>query len=102
MPTMSEFRREVGFASPAADSKSVKRRHAAVELMATVALGVSLIIAVTAVSIGAARAQVIGAVGQGTGTSLAIAAFVVLVAVGGIGGLRLMAVRERTPGRERR
>jgi hypothetical protein len=101
MPTMSEFYGKVGFASPAADSKFVKRRHAAVELIATVALAVSLIIAVTAVSIGAARAQVIGAVGQGREASLAIAAFVALVAVGGIGGLSVMAACHRAPGRDR-
>ena len=85
---MSEFHGKVGFASPAVDSKSVKRRHAAIELMATIALAVCLIIAVTAVSIGAARAQVLGAVAHNKDASLAIGAFVALVmaGVGGMGG----------------
>ncbi len=85
---MSDFYGKVGFASPAVDSKSVKRRHVAIELIATVALAVSLIIAVTAVSIGAARAQVLGAVTHSKGASLAIGAVVALVTagVGGMGG----------------
>jgi hypothetical protein len=61
---MSDFHGKVGFASPAASNKCVKRRHFTIELVATIALAVSLIIAVTAVSIGAARAQVLDAVGQ--------------------------------------
>jgi len=85
---MSDFHGKVGFASPAT-SKFVRRRHAAIELMATVALAVSLIVAVTAVSIGAARAQVLGAVAHNKDASLAIGAFVALVmaGVGGMGGL---------------
>ena len=86
---MSDFHGKVGFASPAAGSKCVKRRHVAIELVATVALAVSLIIAVTAVSIGAARAQVLDAVGQNKDASLTIAAiagFVALV-MAGVGGI---------------
>ena len=83
---MSDFYVKVGFASPAADSKFVKRRHAAIALMATVALAVSLIIAATAVSIGAARAQVLGAVAHNKDASLAIGAFVALV-LAGVGGM---------------
>jgi hypothetical protein len=88
MPTMSDFYGKVGFASPAVDSKSVKRRHVAIELVATLALAVSLIIAVTAVSIGAARAQVLGAVAHNKDASLAIGAVVALVmaGLGGMGG----------------
>ena len=86
---MSEFHGRGGFASPAVDSKCVKRRRVAVELIATVALAVSLIIAVTAVSIGAARAEVLGAVAHNKDASLAIGAVVALVmaGVGGMGGL---------------
>ena len=82
---MSDFYGKVGFASPAVDSKCIKRRHAAIEMMATVALAVALIIAVTAVSIGAARAQVLGAVAHNRDASLAIGAFVALV-IAGVGG----------------
>ena len=47
---------KVGFASPIAH-KSFASRRRGVELFATVALAVSLVIAATAVSIGMARAQ---------------------------------------------
>ena len=93
---MSEFYGKVGFASPDADSKLVKRRHAAIELMATAALAVSLIIAVTAVSIGAARAQMLGAVAQNRDAFVAL----VRAGVGGMSGLTVMAVRSRTNGRD--
>jgi hypothetical protein len=96
MPTMSDFYGKVGFASPDADSKFVKRRHAAIELIATAALAVSLIIAVTAVSIGAARAQMLGVVGQNRDAFVAL----VMAGVGGMGGLTVMAVRSRANGRE--
>jgi len=46
----------VGFASPIAERKILRRRRS-VELLATVTLAVSLVIAGTAVSIGMARAQ---------------------------------------------
>ena len=52
---MTELTGKVGFASPAADKTFPSRRG--VELFATVALAVSLVIAATAVSIGMARAQ---------------------------------------------
>jgi hypothetical protein len=47
----------VGFGSPIAEKTISKRRRAGVELFATVALAISLVIAATAVSIGMARAQ---------------------------------------------
>ena len=92
---MSEFYGKVGFASPDADTKFVKRRHAAIELIATAALALSLIIAITAVSIGAARAQMLGAVAQNRDAFVAL----VMAGVGGVGGLTAMAVRSRTNGR---
>jgi Na+/glutamate symporter len=49
----------VGFASPIAEKKFSRRRTLGVELIATLALAVSLIIAATAVSIGMARAQLL-------------------------------------------
>ena len=93
---MSELHGKVGFASPDADSKCVKRRHAAIELMATAALAVSLVVAVTAVSIGAARAQMLGAVAHNRDAFVAL----VMAGVGGMGGLTVMAVRSRTNGRD--
>jgi hypothetical protein len=99
MPTMSELNGKVGFASPAANNKSTRRRHAGVELIATVALAVSLVIAATAVSIGATRAQVLGAVGNSRDASVALAALFGLALVGaaGMGGLHAIVARNRTP-----
>jgi hypothetical protein len=95
VPTMTELNGKVGFASPAANNTFIRRRG--VELIATVALAVSLVIAATAVSIGATRAQVLGAVGNGRDASLALAAFLGLAMVGvaGTRGLNAMAERGR-------
>ena len=54
--TLTELTGTVGFASPMAEHIISRRRHG-VELFATLALAVSLVIAATAVSIGMARAQ---------------------------------------------
>lgn len=96
---MTELDGKVGFASPAANNTFIRRRHAGVELIATVALAISLVIAATAVSIAATRAQVLGAVGNSADASLALAAFVglALAGIAGMGGLTAMAARYRTP-----
>jgi len=49
----------IGFASPATDARLLRRRNTGVELIATAALAASLMVAATAVSIGAAHAQVL-------------------------------------------
>jgi hypothetical protein len=54
---MTELTGQAGFGSPIAEKTFSKRRRAGVELIATVALAVSLVVAATAVSIGMARAQ---------------------------------------------
>lgn len=54
---MTELTDMVGFASPIAKKTIAKRRRLGVELCATLALAVSLLVAATAVSIGMARAQ---------------------------------------------
>lgn len=90
---MTELTGKVGFASPATEKKFTKRR-AGIELLATVALAVSLVIAATAVSIGMARAQAAGAVPHSHGAPLAIAVFLGLV-LAGMGGLTAIAARER-------
>jgi hypothetical protein len=102
MPTMTELNGKVGFASPAANNTFIRRRHAGVELIATVALAISLVIAATAVSIGATRAQVLGAVGNSRDASLALAAFLglVMASIAGMGGLTAMAARNRTARRD--
>jgi len=72
------------------------RKHrsiACVELITTAALALSTAVAVTAVSIGIARADVIGAVVTGDATPLAIA-FIAGLFVAATGGL--VAARPRT------
>jgi hypothetical protein len=65
-----------------------------VQLIATVALAVSTLVAVTAVSIGFARADVIGAhLGAGN-APLAIALFIGLL-IAGFGALATMTANER-------
>jgi len=85
VPTMTELDGKVGFASPAANNTFIRRRG--VDLIAAVALAVSLVIAATAVSIGATRAQVLGDVGNGRDASLALAGFLGLV-IAGVAGRR--------------
>jgi hypothetical protein len=100
---MSDSYGKVGFAFPASSNTIIKRRPG-VELMATVGLAVSLVIAITAVSIGAAHARVLGAVAQSSDASLAVAALVALLmaGLGGLSGLRVMAARNPIAGRDRR
>jgi hypothetical protein len=54
---MTELTGKVGFASPFSEKVLSKKRSLGVELIATLALAVSLIVAATAVSFGVARAQ---------------------------------------------
>jgi hypothetical protein len=57
MKIMTELTGMVGFASPNSDKALSRRRRLGIELLATLALAVSLIVAATAVSIGMAHAQ---------------------------------------------
>ena len=101
---MSDFYGKVGFAFPASANTIIKRRRPGIELMATVGLAVSLVIAITAVSIGAAHARALGAVAQSSDASLAVAAFVALLmaGLGGMSGLSVMAARNPIAERDRR
>jgi hypothetical protein len=54
---MTELTGMVGFASSIPEKTLSRRRRLGIELFATLALAVSLIVAATAVSIGMARAQ---------------------------------------------
>jgi hypothetical protein len=62
---MTELTGRDGFTSPIAEKTLSRRRNLGVELIATAALAISLIVAITAVSIGMARAQALGTVGSG-------------------------------------
>jgi hypothetical protein len=67
------------------------RSIACVELITTAALALSTAVAVTAVSIGIARADVIGAMANGDSTPFAIALFIGLL-LSAMGGLTAMLV----------
>jgi hypothetical protein len=57
MTKMTDLTGNVGFAPPIAGKARAKQRRDGVELVATIALAVSLAVAATAVSIGMAHAQ---------------------------------------------
>jgi hypothetical protein len=57
MTTMTGLTGKIGFTSPISENTFAKRRRAGVELIATVALAISLVVAATAVSIGMASAH---------------------------------------------
>ena len=91
---MTELTGKVGFASPVTEQKFLQAPDAGIELMATVALAISLVIAATAVSIGMARAQAFGAVPHSDGTPFAMAVFLGLL-LAGMGGLTTLAAPRR-------
>jgi hypothetical protein len=57
MTTMTGLSGKIGFTSPISEKAIANRRRAGVELIATVALAISLVVAATAVSIGMASAH---------------------------------------------
>lgn len=97
---MTELTGKVGFASPALIKKKFSKRRSAIELAATVALAVSLVIAATAVSIGMAHAQALGTVSDNNGANLALVLFVGLL-MASLGGLTAVAAPERRASRNR-
>jgi hypothetical protein len=96
MLIMTELTGKVGFASPSTEEKFSSRRSAGVELIATVALAISLAIAASAVSIGVARAQSLGAVTHSDNAPFFIAVLLGLL-IAGMGGLIAIAACGRIP-----
>src|SRR5262245_57473013 len=72
------------------------RNVACVELITTAALALSTAVAVTAVSIGIARADVIGTVAKGDSAPFAVALFIALL-LSGMGGLTAIMAADDTP-----
>ena len=91
---MTELTGKVGYASPVSTKRIARCRIVGVELIATMALVVCLIIAVTAVSIGVARAQAFADIGRHDHESFAAALFFGALMVG-MGGLTAIAAGER-------
>ena len=91
---MIELTGKVGFASPIAEKSLSRRRTRGVELIATLALAVSLIVAATAVSIGMARAQALATIDRHDHTPFAVALFFGAM-MAGMGGLTAIVAGER-------
>jgi hypothetical protein len=91
---MTELTGKVGFASPVSIKRLTPCRILGVELIATVALAVCLIIAVTAVSIGMARAQALTSVSRQDHAPFAAALFFGAV-MAGVGGLTAIVAGDR-------
>jgi glycerol uptake facilitator-like aquaporin len=87
-----DFNRTNGCASPQSGGKHGSTLF--VELITTAALALSTAVAVTAVSIGMARADVLGSVAKGDSAPLAIAIFIGLLFTG-MGGLTALMARDR-------
>lgn len=90
---MTELTGKVGFASPTAARKATPCRILGIELFATLALVVSLIVAATTVTIGVARAQAFAGLGRGEHAHYAMLVFGAVMA--GMGGLTAMVAGER-------
>jgi hypothetical protein len=91
---MTELTGKVGYASPVSTKRIARCRIVGVELIATMALVVCLIIAATAVSIGMARAQAFATVNRHDHASFAVALFFGAV-MAGMGGLTAMIAGDR-------
>ena len=96
---MTELTGKVGFASPVSTKRITRCRILGVELFATLALVVCLIIAATAVSIGMARAQALANIDRHDHESFAVALFFGAVRAG-MGGLTAMVAGERQTPRD--
>ena len=96
---MTELTGKVGFASAVSTKRITRCRIVGVELIATMALVVCLIIAVTAVSIGMARAQALATIDRHDHTPFAVALlFGAMMA--GMGGLTAMVAGDRQTPRD--
>ena len=96
---MTELSGKAGFASPIAGRRGTPCRILGIELFATLALVVSLIIAATTVTIGVARAQSSANFGRSDHAQYAVALFFGAVTAG-MGGLTAMVTSERLTPRD--
>jgi hypothetical protein len=84
-----------GFGPAVSGRKAVSRRARALEAIATAALALALVVAMTAVSIGIARADTASLFTRGDGAPFALALFLGLL-LAGMGGLTALAARRRS------
>jgi hypothetical protein len=93
LPPRSTDTRDARRASAAKEFTSKHKNVACIELITTAALALSTAVAVTAVSIGIARADVIGTVAKGDSAPFAIALFIGLL-LSAMGGLTALLATE--------
>ena len=96
---MTELSGKAGFASPIVGRKATRCRILGIELFATLALVVSLIIAATTVTIGVARAQTFANFDRSDHAQYAVALFFGAV-MAGMGGLTAMVAGDRQTPRD--
>jgi hypothetical protein len=92
MIMLSERTRRDGYVPPIAGCGTSDRGARGVEVMATLGLALALVVAMTAVSIGIARAETLHTFAQGDRTAFALALFVGLL-LAGMGGLTALVTR---------
>jgi len=93
---MTKLTGPVGYASPVSTKQIRHCRLLGIELFATVALAVSLLIAATAVSIGVARAQAFADFSHSNRAPVAVALLFGAV-MAGMGGLTAIVTGDRLP-----
>ena len=96
---MTELTGKVGYASPVSTKRITRCRIVGVELIAAMALVVCLIVAVTAVSIGVARAQALANIDRHDHVPFAVALFFGAM-MAGMGGLTAMVAGDRQTPRD--
>jgi hypothetical protein len=96
---MTELSGKAGFASPNAGRRGTRCRILGIELFATLALVVSLLVAATTVTIGVARAQSSANFGTNDHAQYAVALFFGAV-MAGMGGLTAMVTSDRQTPRD--
>jgi len=92
----NEMTAPVGFARPSAGDKPTSHRVAVLQLVASLALAVSTLVAATVVSIGYARADTLHTIMDASGGRLGVALLLGLL-FAGMGGLTALMARGRLP-----
>ena len=91
----NELNGRAGFDHRTREEETAQQRTA-LALIASAALAVSTAVAATVVSMGIARADIIGSAADGDGAPFAVAVFLGLV-LAGMGGLTALVTRRKPP-----
>jgi len=83
----------IGFQHPVRNIRRLMARRVAItELLMIIALAVCLVVALTAVSFGMARADTLGTIADGRGGAIAVATLLALL-IAGMGGITAVITR---------